>query len=185
MSDLSGPGRIAAALLATAFLSTAFLAGGIAPARAHDYTLGDLRIGHPWTRATAPTAKVGAGYMTIANRGGAPDRLVSASAAVAGRVEIHEMRMDGGVMRMRELAGGINLPAGAEVALRPGGNHLMLMDLRAPLKEGASVPVVLVFERAGRVEVELKVEPPGGPAGGAHGHGHGHGAGTRAPAHNH
>lgn len=183
MTDRPGPGRIAAALLASAFLSTTFLAGGIAPARAHDYTQGDLRIGHPWTRATAPTAKVGAGYMTIANRGGAPDRLVSASTEAAGRVEIHEMRMDGGVMRMRELADGIPLPAGAEVALKPGGNHLMLMDLRAPLRQGASVPVVLVFERAGRVEVELKVEPPGGPAGGAHGHGHG--VGTRAPAHNH
>ena len=85
------------------------------------------------------------------------------------------------LLRMRELADGIPLPAGAEVALKPGGNHLMLMDLRAPLRQGASVPVVLVFERAGRVEVELKVEPPGGPAGGAHGHG----AGTRAPAHNH
>lgn len=183
MTNRTGLGRIAAALLATAFLSTTFLAAGMQPARAHDYTQGDLRIGHPWTRATAPTAKVGAGYMTIANRGGVPDRLVSASTDAAGRVEIHEMSMEAGVMRMRELAGGLPLPAGADVALKPGGYHLMLMDLRAPLKQGASIPVMLVFERAGRVQVKLKVEPPGGPAGGAHGHGHG--AGSRAPAHNH
>ncbi|MFM8988248.1 MAG: copper chaperone PCu(A)C, partial [Alphaproteobacteria bacterium] len=89
-----GLGRIAAALLATAFLPTTFLVAGMPPARAHDYTQGDLRIGHPWTRATAPSAKVGAGYMTIANGGASADRLVSASTPASARVEIHEMRMD-------------------------------------------------------------------------------------------
>lgn len=178
MSSLPGLRRAAAALFLLASPAA------IAPAAAHDYKLGDLRIGHPWTRATAPTARVGAGYMTIANGGAAPDRLVAASTAAAGRVEVHEMRMDGGVMRMRELAGGLDVPMRGEVALRPGGYHLMLLDLRAPLKEGTMVPVTLVFERAGRVEVELKVEPAGGPATGHHGPGH-HGHGDGQPGHGH
>lgn len=176
MTSRPGLRRAAAALLLLALPAASL------PALAHDYTLGDLRIGHPWTRATAPSAKVGAGYMTIANGGASADRLVSASTPASARVEIHEMRMDGGVMRMRELAGGLAVPARGEATLKPGGYHLMLMDLNAPLKEGESVPVVLVFERAGRVEVELKVEPPGGPAAGHHGHGHhGHGAPARKP----
>jgi copper(I)-binding protein len=155
------------------------------PVGAHDYTLGDLKIGHPWSRATPPSARVGAGYLSIANGGRAPDRLVSATSPAAGRVEIHEMKMDAGVMRMRELAQGLGVPAGETVALRPGGYHLMLMDLRAPLREGVPVPVTLVFERAGRIEVELKIEAPTArqsghgehgaghaPPGGSHKHGH-------------
>jgi len=173
MPRIARPGRAAAALSLAFALVVAAL-----PVSAHDYTLGDLKIGHPWSRATPPSAKVGAGYLSIANRGGAPDRLVSAVSSVAGRVEIHEMKMDAGVMRMRELAQGLALPAGETVALRPGGYHLMLMDLRAPLREGTPVPVTLVFERAGRIEVELKVEAPT-----ARQSGHGdHGAGHAAPA---
>jgi copper(I)-binding protein len=173
MPRIPRPGRAAAALSLAFALVVAAL-----PVSAHDYTLGDLKIGHPWSRATPPSAKVGAGYLSIANRGGAPDRLVSAVSSVAGRVEIHEMKMDAGVMRMRELAQGLALPAGETVALRPGGYHLMLMDLRAPLREGTPVPVTLVFERAGRIEVELKVEAPT-----ARQSGHGdHGAGHAAPA---
>jgi len=111
------------------------------------------------SRATPPAAKVGAGYLALVNGGTAADRLVAASSPAAGRVEIHEMRMDGNVMRMRELAQGLALPPGATVELKPGGFHLMFMELKAPLAVGANVPVTLVFERAGKVEIELKVEP--------------------------
>jgi copper(I)-binding protein len=178
MSCFASIGRVAATLCLAAGLALPGLS-----AAAHDYTLGDLKIGHPWSRATPPVAKVGAGYLSILNQGGAADRLVAASSPAAGRVEIHEMRMDSGVMRMRELAQGLALPAGERVELKPGGYHLMLMDLKAPLREGADVPVTLVFERGGRIDVQLKVEAAGarGSDHGAHGHGHGHGHG-RAPA---
>ena len=160
------------------------LVGASHVVHAHDYTLGDLKIGHPWSRATPPSARVGAGYLTIANRGGAPDRLLSAVSSAAGRVEIHEMKMDAGVMRMRELAQGLALPAGETVALRPGGYHLMLMELRAPLREGSHVPVTLVFERAGRIEVDLKIEPPTARQSDHGGHG-GHGAPAAPHRHAH
>ncbi len=131
-----------------------------APAFAHDYEAGDLKIEHPWSRATPPTARVGAGYLGIVNLGATPDRLIGASSSAAGRIEIHEMRMDGNVMRMRVLPSGLPLPAGKAVALRPGGIHLMLIDLRGPLKQGSAVPVTLIFERAGQIDVEFSVEPP-------------------------
>jgi len=171
------------AVVALAVLSSPVL---VPQAAAHDYRVGDLRIVHPWSRATPPTAKVGAGYMSILNGGSSADRLVSASSPVAGRVEIHEMRLRDGVMRMRERADGLALPAGETVALRPGGFHIMLMDLRAPLAQGTRVPLRLMFERAGAVDVELQIEAPTA-RGGDHGHGHGHGGhgaghGGAAPA---
>ena len=178
MSRLDTRGRASAALALVIAAAVSFTAP--LPARAHDYSLGDLRIGHPWSRATPPTAKVGAGYLSIANQGTSPDRLVAASSPAAGRVEIHEMRMDGGVMRMREVPQGLSVPAGQRVELKPGGFHLMLLDLKAPLGEGAMVPLTLVFERAGRVDVDLKIEPVSARQSdhGAHGHGaapkHGH-----------
>lgn len=151
------------------------------PAPAHDYSLGDLKIGHPWSRATPPSAKVGAGYLSIANQGSVPDRLIAASSPAAGRVEIHEMRVESGVMRMRELPQGLAVPAGQRVDLKPGGLHLMLMDLAAPLREGGMVPVTLTFERAGRLQVDLKIEPATARQS-EHGGQEGHGA---RPGHNH
>ncbi len=130
-------------------------------ALAADFESGTLKIEQPWSRATPPAGRVGAGYLNVVNRGPAPDRLVSASSPAAGRVEIHEMRMDGSVMRMRELPGGLPVPAGESVVLKPGGIHLMLMELRAPLKQGGKVPMTLVFEHAGKVEIELSVESAG------------------------
>jgi copper(I)-binding protein len=146
------------------------------PAAAQEYSVGPLTIERPWSRATPPAAKVGAGYLVVTNRGQAADRLTAASSPAAGRVEIHEMKMDGGVMRMRELAQGLALPPGASVELKPGGYHLMLMELPAPLVAGTSVPMTLVFERAGRLDIELKVEPANTrapqPAAPARGHTH-------------
>ena len=118
---------------------------------------GLISIEKPFSRATPGGSKIGAGYMTITNKGTATDRLVSASSPAAGKVEIHEMTMQGGVMKMRELAGGLPIEAGKTISLAPGGYHLMLMQLKAPLKKGDKVPVTLTFEKAGKVDVTLDV----------------------------
>jgi len=141
-------------------LSSVLAAGVVAhgmPAAAHDYTLGNLKIGHPWARATPPTAPAGGGFLTITNSGTTADRLVSVASAAASQVQIHEMKMDGAIMRMRELDGGLEIPPGATVALAPGGLHLMMMGLKGPLKEATRVPVTLTFEKAGKIDVELAV----------------------------
>ncbi|MEW6767889.1 MAG: copper chaperone PCu(A)C [Pseudomonadota bacterium] len=130
-------------------------------ASAHGFKVGDLDIGHPWTRATAGGAKVGGGYLTITNNGKTPDRLVGVSLSTADHGEIHEMKMDGGVMQMRPLANGLEIKPGETVKLAPGGYHAMFMDLKEPLKEGALVKGQLTFEKAGKVDVEFKVEPIG------------------------
>jgi len=131
------------------------------PAAAHDYKIGALEIEHPWTRATAPTAKSGGGFLTITNKGTTPDRLIAARSSVSLKVEVHEMKMDGTVMRMREVEGGIEIPPGKTVTLKPGGYHIMFMELKAPLAQGGKVPVTLVFEKAGSIDVELKIEAVG------------------------
>jgi periplasmic copper chaperone A len=133
-------------------------------ALAHDYKLGALKIGHPWSRATPAGAKVGGGYLSIENTGAEPDRLVSASASVAGRVEVHEMAVTNGVMTMRPLEAGIVVPPGGKVELKPGGFHIMFMDLKQPLKQDERLKGTLVFEKAGTVEVEFKVEAVGARA---------------------
>jgi len=129
-----------------------------APVLAHDYKLGALEIDHPWARATAPTAPAGGGFLVVTNTGAAPDRLIAAHSPAADIVQIHEMKMDGTVMRMRQLEHGLEIPAGGSVTLAPGGFHLMLMGLKGPLKEGTRVPITLIFEKAGSIDVELAVE---------------------------
>ena len=137
-------------------LSSAVALFGL-PAAAHDYTLGSLKIGHPWARATPPSAPSGGGFLTVTNTGTTADRLVSATSPAAGQIQIHEMKMDGTIMRMRELENGLEIPPGATVTLAPGGLHLMMMGLKDPLKEATRVPVTLVFEKAGKIDVELQV----------------------------
>ena len=117
-----------------------------------------ISIEKPFSRATPGGAKVGAGYMTIVNKGAAPDRLVSVASPAADKVEIHEMSMQDNVMKMRELAGGLPIEAGKSVSLAPGGYHLMLLGLKAPLKQGDKIPVTLTFAKAGKVEVTLDVQ---------------------------
>jgi periplasmic copper chaperone A len=131
---------------------------------AQSYKLGSLEIDQPWTRATPPTAKAGGGFMTITNKGTTPDRLVAVRSNASGKVEVHEMKMDGNVMRMRELEKGLEIPPGATVALKPGGYHVMFMELKAPFAKGAKVPVTLVFEKAGSIDVELAVQEMGAAA---------------------
>lgn len=132
-----------------------------APAVAHDYKVGALEISHPWTRATPPSARAGGGFLVIENKGTTPDRLVSAQSNASQKVEIHEMKMDGNVMRMRELAGGLEIPPGGTVTLKPGGLHIMFMELKAPFAKDAKVPVTLVFEKAGKIDVDFTVESMG------------------------
>lgn len=129
------------------------------PAFAHNGVvhLGKLNISAPFVRATLPNAPVGGGYITIENTGTDADRLVSVKSGVAGEVGIHEMKMEGDVMKMRALEDGLEIPAGATVAMGPGGYHLMFMHLNQPLVEGSSVTVTLTFEKAGTVDVALPV----------------------------
>jgi len=140
-----------------------------APACAEEVKAGDLVITQAWSRATPGGAKIGGGYLTIENKGKTPDRLIGGSADVAGRIEVHEMTMKDGVMTMRPLDKGLSVEAGKTVKLAPGGYHLMMFDLKSPLKQGEKLPVTLDFEKAGKVKVMLDVEGVGaqGPAGSA------------------
>ncbi|WP_292236111.1 copper chaperone PCu(A)C, partial [Mesorhizobium sp.] len=102
----------------------------IPEASAHGFKLGDLEIGHPWSRATPPGAKVAGGYFSVTNKGAAPDRLVSVSSDICEKAELHEMGVKDGVMTMRPVGGGLEIPAGGKVALKPGGYHLMFVGLK-------------------------------------------------------
>jgi len=134
------------------------------PLLAHEFKVGDLEIVHPNSRAMVPGAQVGGGFLKIINHGKTDDRLVSATSDRAGIIQLHEMAIENDVMKMRELPGGIAVPAGATVELKPGGLHVMFMKVADPFKEGDKVKATLVFEKAGPVEVEFTVGPPAGPA---------------------
>lgn len=129
-----------------------------ASAGAHDYTRGSLFIDHPWTRPTPGGVTVGSGYLVIRNRGKSSDRLVSASTPIAAKVEIHRMAVKDGVMTMRQVEGGLTVASGKSVELKPHGLHLMFFELKQPLTEGEKFPATLVFEKAGSIDVEFKVE---------------------------
>ena len=113
----------------------------------------------PWTRATPPGAKVGGGFMQLRSSGAA-DRVVGASSPVAGRVEMHVTVREGDVMKMREVTA-FEVPAGGTFELKPGGAHLMLVDLKRPLKKGEKVPLTLKLEKGGELNMELTVEEMG------------------------
>lgn len=131
--------------------------GLAAPALAGDYTLGELRIEQPWARASIGQSKTGAAYLTLNNGGEAIDRLLSVATPAAKHAGLHTHLMDAGVMKMRPVEA-IEVAPGAPTVLRPGGLHVMLMGLGAPLTEGASFPLRLTFEKAGTVEVEVRVQ---------------------------
>jgi periplasmic copper chaperone A len=128
------------------------------PAAAHEYRAGTLVIHHPWTRATPAGARVAGGFASIDNTGAEPDKLVGASLSRAETSEIHQMAMQGEVMTMTPVEGGIAIPAGGNLTLSPGGYHLMFPGLKAPLKQGEKVAGSLIFEKAGTVPVEFAVE---------------------------
>jgi copper(I)-binding protein len=127
-------------------------------------TFAQVEIERPWIRATAPGVKIAAGYMTIRNKSAQPDRLIGGSSSVAAKLETHTHIKDGEILRMREVKG-YDIPAKGSFELKPGGAHLMLVDLKQPLKEGDTVPVTLKFERAGEMKVDFHVgrlaAPPG------------------------
>lgn len=150
----------AIALIATAALSAT-------QGFAHEIKSGDLVITGMWSRATPGGAKVAGGYFTVSNNGAAADRLVSATSPASNKVEVHEMSMANGVMTMRPLEQGLVIEPGKSVTLAPGGFHMMLTDLKEPLKEGGLLPITLVFEKAGNVEVTLHIRGIGaqGPIG--------------------
>jgi len=129
-----------------------------------------VSVENPWARATPPGAQVAGGYMTIVNRGNAPDKLLGASSPTAGRVETHVHIMRGEVAEMREVPG-YDIPAGGRFELKPGGAHLMFVELKRPFKEGETVPVKLRFQRAGEIEVRFAVGAMGAAGPGMTGHG--------------
>ena len=143
---------------------TLFVCSLAAPVRAQEVRAGDLVITQAWTRATPGGAKIGGGYVTIENKGSAPDRLIGGSADVAGKVEVHEMAMNNGVMTMRPLNQGLVIEPGKTVKFAPGGYHLMMFDLKSPLKQGDKVPLTLEFEKAGKVKLSLDVQGIGAQA---------------------
>jgi periplasmic copper chaperone A len=151
---------------ALALLALAAIWAG--PATAQQVKVGDLVLDHAWARATPGGAKVAGGYLTIENKGTAPDKLVGGSSPAAGKVEVHEMSMNNGVMIMLPVKEGLSFPPGQSVTLAPSGYHLMMMDLKAPLKQGGKVPVTLNFEKAGTVNLTFDIEGIGasGPTSG-------------------
>ncbi len=123
-----------------------------------------LRIEQAWTRATPGGAKVAGGFLRITNTGDRPDRLIGGSSDIAATVELHEMKQEGGTMKMRALENGLELKPGETVELKPGGYHIMFIDLKAPIKQGDLIRGELKFERAGTLKVEFKAEAMGGGA---------------------
>jgi len=142
--------------LAAFSLAAVTIAAQPAAADSHGHGKG-IMVMDTWARATPPTAKNGAAYFAIHNQGKMADKLVSASADVAKKVEIHNHINEGGVMKMRKVEGGITIPAGGMAELKPGGYHIMFMGLHAPLKEGDSFPMTVTFEKAGAKQLTVKI----------------------------
>jgi copper(I)-binding protein len=137
-----------------------FFAFAASATSAHDYALKTLKIDHPFARATPPGARTGGVFVTVENTGTKPDRLLSASTPVAGIAELHAMSVDAGVMRMRGVTA-MEVKAGETLQLKPGGYHVMLSELKQPLKVGDKFPMTLKFQNAGAVEVSVWVEDMG------------------------
>jgi copper(I)-binding protein len=137
------------------------------PALAQEFKGGDITIDKAWSRATPKGAAVGAGYLVIHNHGATPDKLTGGFADFAAGVSVHEMTKDNGIMRMRELTSGLEIPANGEIVLSPGAYHIMFTGLKQPLEKGASVKASLTFEHAGSIAVEFSVGGVGaaGPGG--------------------
>ncbi len=153
-------------LVIKSLLAASALLASITIAAAQSATVGALTIDQPWTRATPNGARVAGGFMMITNKGTTADRLIAGAFERSKRVEIHEMSMEAGVMKMRELPKGLEIKPGESVTLKPGSYHVMFMDLGQPLKAGEQVKGTLVFEKTGRVEVTYRVEAMGARASG-------------------
>ena len=152
-------------ILIGAAVSVLLVGSVFAQDASQSYKAGSLVIEAPWARATPAGARVAGGYLKITNRGPQPDRLIGGSLPAATDVEVHEMTMSDGIMRMRKLDG-LEIKPGQSVELKPGGYHLMFTGLREGLKEKQTVKGTLVFEKAGSVEIEYRVAPIGAQSGG-------------------
>src|SRR5271155_2326546 len=153
--------RVAA--MAAALTSQLGLLAAI-PAQAADYDVGSIHIATPWARATPKGASTGAGYMTITNKGTAPDRVSCVSDDASEQCQIHSMTMEDGVMKMRPVEGGLEIKPGETVTLQPGGYHVMFVGLTHPLEEGKTVDVKLKFDTAGTIDVQYPIAAIGAPA---------------------
>lgn len=150
--------------LQTLIVSTAFICAVPSLSFAHDAKVGNIAVNGAYTRATVAGQAAAGGFMKITSSGAA-DQLISATSPVSNDVQLHTMKMDGNVMQMREVKQ-IDIPANGTVDLKPGGLHLMFMNIKTPLKAGDLVPVKLKFAKAGEIEVKMPVNPSG-----SHGHG--------------
>src|SRR6516162_469056 len=151
---------VAAILGGCAFAATPVGAAG-------DYDVGSIHISRPWSRATPKGASSGAGYMTITNKGSAPDKVSCVSADASAQCQIHSMTMEGGIMKMGPVEGGVEIKPGESVTLKPGGYHMMFLALKHPLEQGQTVKATLKFDHAGAVDVEFPVLAIGAPAPGS------------------
>ena len=133
---------------------------------ADDVMIGTLKLTAPWARATPKGATVGGGYFTITNTGNAADRLIGGASDVSSRFEIHEMSMDRGVMKMREITSGVEIKPGQTIRFEPSGYHIMFVGLKQPLKEGDHIKATLQFEKAGNTSVDFAVQGIGARSGG-------------------
>ncbi len=129
----------------------------VSGAQAHQEKIGDLVIDHPWARASLGNVPNGAAYMEVINNGAADDRLIGATSSNAERVELHTHEMEGEVMRMRKVEGGIAIPAGETVTFEPGGLHVMMLGLKDKLVAGEATYVTLQFEKAGEVDIMVMI----------------------------
>ena len=157
--NLSAISRAVTALFALSCLP--FMANQV---HATDYKVGSIQISQPWARATPKGASSGAAYMTVSNTGTAAQRLTCVSSDAAAECQIHEMTMDGGVMKMRPVQGGLEVKPGETVTLKPGGFHVMLVGLKGPLQVGKSLDATFKVEGGGTVQVEFPVAAIGAPA---------------------
>jgi periplasmic copper chaperone A len=150
-----------------AFFITAAFSLAVTVASAADYKAGSLDISDPWSRATPKGSSVAAGYMKIKNNGSTPDRLIGGSSDVASKFEVHEMKMEDGVAKMRPVKGGLEINPGETVELKPGSFHVMFVDLKQPLSAGDHFKATLAFEKAGTVTVDYDVRAMGSEPGGS------------------
>jgi periplasmic copper chaperone A len=158
-------GSRGAVAIATVLAGTAALA--LPAAAAGDYDVGSIHISQPWSRATPKGSASGVGYMTLTNKGATPDRVTCVSDDASAQCQIHSMTMEGGVMKMRPVEGGLEIKPGESVTLKPAGYHMMFLSLKHPLEQGGTVKATLKFDHAGTVDVEYPVLAIGAPAPGA------------------
>lgn len=144
-------------MLKTSLAALAAFIAFVTPSIAHDYTAGNIQVVHPWSRPTPPSAKVGGGYVKLTNAGSEPDRLIAITSPIASRVEIHRSVVEHGVASMRPV-GGVTIEPGATVSFEAEHLHFMFIEPNRQLRDGDRFPATLVFERAGRVDVEFIVQ---------------------------